>query len=460
MAVLDDFSFGSLSDAERVGALRCRLWKSIWRTQWWITPDIEFKLSSEFCEYKNKLRQLAEENRPVVVWLGDNPYDRLMLAMICACLPDKTPLSVANVVTSPYLAGNKYTTVAMCSVALLQTVMPVKLSDRKRNFLKKLWLGWKSLGVGWRDINRYGCLVECPINYLDNDLLAELSTNTYKSAIAVFQRLMGRYFVSETFLYWRLSILKNNGFVFFTQDRNFVPIIIKLRVCGMDEGLLGGRALNLVHSLYNKVGCVSYSMKLWVFVFFKKRKPMNRITKLILIRNAMRFIFTLLNLFLMWFLFISPYVNDWIKPHAESSVYVAFIVATILCMFAAVNASIDKKIKVWQDASVRLKNLVDRVERDVVFYPARAEDCRFLEKNLESGNHYVAEFIAWKILIRQRKIVSGVPAHLLVYIQAIEEKSRTRCHNVEEVLAFKMSVANGDYEIAESQAIKILSSMR
>ncbi|ATF94494.1 Domain of uncharacterised function (DUF1835) [Cedecea neteri] len=228
MAVLDDFSFGPLSDAERAGALRCRLWKSIWRTQWWITPDIEFKLSSEFCEYKNKLRQLAEENRPVVVWLGDNPHDRLMLAMICACLPDKTPLSVANVVTSPYLAGNKYSTVAMCSVALLQTVMPVKLSVRKRNFLKNQWLDWKSMGQGWRDIDRYGALAEYPIHYLDSALLNELSTVHYKSAKEVMQCIMSRYFVSETFLYWRLSFLLHNGSVFFHQIRKAVPMLIKI----------------------------------------------------------------------------------------------------------------------------------------------------------------------------------------------------------------------------------------
>lgn len=228
ISLKDDLSFGSLSDADEMGPSRCQLWKNIWKAQWWITPDIEIKLSSEICEQRNKLQLLKNEVRPVVVWVGENPNDRLMLAMVASCLPLKTKLYVSNVSASPFMEGKKYSTVSMCSCRLLQSVTPRRVTASKRISLQKLWQDWKGYGEGWRDIDRYGRLVEYPINFLDTILLDELSTISFKNAVDIVQQLMKHFYVSEHFLFWRLSQLNDQGYVFFPKFKDSAPSVIKL----------------------------------------------------------------------------------------------------------------------------------------------------------------------------------------------------------------------------------------
>lgn len=228
ISLMDDLSFGSLSDADEMGASRCQLWKNIWKAQWWITPDDEVKLSSQICEQKKKLRLLRDEVRPVVIWIGENPNDRLMLTMVAACLPLKTPLYVSNVASSPFMEAHKYSSVSMCSHRLLQSVTPRKLTLSKRSSLQKQWQDWKDLGEGWRDIDRYGCLVEYPIHYLDTVLLDELSTISFKSANDIVQKLVKKFYVSEHFIFWRLSLLNENGNVFLPKFKDTAPSVIKL----------------------------------------------------------------------------------------------------------------------------------------------------------------------------------------------------------------------------------------
>jgi len=228
ISLMDDLSFGTLIDADEMGTSRCQLWKTIWKAQWWITPDAEFKLSSQICEQKKKLRLLSREVRPVVIWMGENPNDRLMLMMVAACLPLKTPIYVSNVALSPFIKSQQYSSVSMCSRRILQSLTPKKLTLCERSSLTKQWQDWKVLGTGWRDIDRYGELVEYPIHFLDTELLNELSTTSFKCTKHIVKKLAKRFYVSEYFIFWRLSLLYENGVVFLTKFKDVAPSAIKL----------------------------------------------------------------------------------------------------------------------------------------------------------------------------------------------------------------------------------------
>lgn len=216
LVVQDDFRFGPLSDADGSGAIRHAMWQAVWKAQWWwVTQAVEASFSRRFLAYQKRLQALREETCPVIVWHGNNVHDRLMLGMIATLLPSTTSLSAASVTTLPdgVWQERKYSAVAMYPPDRLAAVMPEKLSPEYRQELQVLWMNWKVTGQGWRELDVQDCITEFPVGHFDARLLNSFSYEEDRSSAKVIGDMLGRYFIGDAFLFWRLALLQQCGCV-------------------------------------------------------------------------------------------------------------------------------------------------------------------------------------------------------------------------------------------------------
>ncbi|WP_175948636.1 DUF1835 domain-containing protein [Burkholderia pyrrocinia] len=227
VAILDDFRMGPLADADQLVALqRTAWWKTIWRAQWWFDSDeYETDLLEHQAECQSCLLSVLASPEPVVVWMGNNAHDKLVLAMIASLTPPQTALSVVDITGQVSWQYEGQYAVAICPPEALLQLVPRPLTDGEHIALREQWTYWKGHGQGWRETGANGQVVEYPLDYLDGLLVAKLAELGPQSAGLLVGKIIGEYpsMVPSNFLFWRLDILRQAGQVVFTPQTGPKP---------------------------------------------------------------------------------------------------------------------------------------------------------------------------------------------------------------------------------------------
>jgi hypothetical protein len=216
--VLEDFGEGPLEDADHADARqRVAWWQAQWRAQPWQNVD-EGEASAHYVECQRHLLASLATPQPAVVWIGNMPHDRLMLAMVASLLAPRAMLSVVDITGQVSDQYNRHYAVGMCSPDALLQLRPRRVEDDERSALREQWSYWKAHGHGWRENNGSGHIVEYPVDHFDGLLCAALAQTGPRSANLLVGEVMGSYpgMVPDGFLFWRLEVLRQEGRVIFT----------------------------------------------------------------------------------------------------------------------------------------------------------------------------------------------------------------------------------------------------
>ncbi|PKH26662.1 hypothetical protein CIG19_02390 [Enterobacterales bacterium CwR94] len=230
LAIIDDFSIGALQDMDNSGAMRIDLNRRLLQAQWWYDASTEANTIKRLEEEQKALHALRSQAHPVVIWIGENAHDRLMLALVVARLPRNIPVSVVNV----SILSRLNRSVGMCPPAQLLAVTPQLLSEQQRDELRLFWRYWKDNAQGWRETDRHGVLNDYPVEHFDENLLNRFSFTQPRPAAWAVGQLMGEYHtvVSDTFLFWRLEQMRKAGKVLYVSLAELIdssPGIIRIK---------------------------------------------------------------------------------------------------------------------------------------------------------------------------------------------------------------------------------------
>jgi hypothetical protein len=227
ITMLDDLSIGVLHDVDTFEAEeRMTLWKEIWKAQWYYDYQydeyLEASLVRRFKASHNAILSLYTQNNPVVIWLGNNVHDRLMLAMCAAIMPPDVPLSVVDITDLADFNWHENNAIAFLPTDTLLKLVPVSLSKAKRDELRREWPNWKTSAKGWREINRDGHIMEHPVDHLDIKLLDKLSATHAQCITTVIGQVLleNPNILSSSFLFWRMELMRQNGTVSYLADNN------------------------------------------------------------------------------------------------------------------------------------------------------------------------------------------------------------------------------------------------
>lgn len=215
IVVQDDLRLGALEDADQVVApLRDAAWKTIWRAQWWCDEHAcETALPDQLAASRRELLSALTRAEPFVVWVGNHAHDALMLAMIASVASPQTELSVVDIATCVPASHRGPYTVGMCTPDALLPLQPTPLNDDRRAALAAQWRHWKQHARGWREADASGHLVDRPLDWLDDRLLARIAALGRQSASRAVAEVMNDVpgIASVEFLFWRLDVLRQTG---------------------------------------------------------------------------------------------------------------------------------------------------------------------------------------------------------------------------------------------------------
>ncbi len=186
--------------------------------QWWRDDtSYETEMLRLYVENQRHLLAALAEPEPIVVWVGNNAHDKLMLAMVARVASPATPLSVVDITGQVAFQYMGQFAVGMCPPDALLPLSPAAFSGTGRARLASQWDNWKTHGEGWRETAVDGGVVEYPSDHLDTRLLARLAESGPQPVLRLVGDVMGRYpgMVPDTFLFWRLDTLRSNGQVVF-----------------------------------------------------------------------------------------------------------------------------------------------------------------------------------------------------------------------------------------------------
>ncbi|WP_169828975.1 DUF1835 domain-containing protein [Chromobacterium amazonense] len=218
-AMMEDFRIGELADADAAKPRQRIAWlKRLWAAQWWYeAEEYETPLLLHQAECHGQLLEALQAPAPLVIWMGNNAHDRLMLAMAASVAAPATPLLVADITGQVAFQHEGLYAVGMCPPEALLDIKPVALDAAARAALAAQWAHWKTREAGWRETASDGGIVQYPLDHLDPLLLARLS-RTPQSASRVVGEVMGTHpgMVPDNFLFWRLDALRQAGLVVFT----------------------------------------------------------------------------------------------------------------------------------------------------------------------------------------------------------------------------------------------------
>lgn len=218
-AMLEDFRIGELADADTVKPCQRMAWfKRLSAAEWWReAEEYETLHQAEEYEYQRQLLEILQAPAPLVIWIGNNAHDSLMLAMAASVATPATPLLVADITGQVAAQHEGLYAVGMCPPEALLDIKPVALDAAERAALAAQWAYWKTREAGWRETTSDGGIVQYPLDHLDPLLLSRLSL-TPESASRVVGEVMGthRGLVTDSFLFWRLDALRQAGLVVFT----------------------------------------------------------------------------------------------------------------------------------------------------------------------------------------------------------------------------------------------------
>lgn len=221
--ILDDFRIGSLVDAELpMPKLRRELFKQICGAQWWYSRiEYEASLLQNYSKYHRQLLQILAEPDPVVVWLGNNARDKLMMAMIAHLAAPSTPLAIIDITGQVDCHHNGEFDLAFCQPESLLHLSPVEISTTARAELAETWRYWRIQARGWREIGSNGDIVDYPLDYFDNILLSNIECSKPRVVTEIVSSIINSTpgLIPVSFLLWRLQILNhNNKLVFIPVD--------------------------------------------------------------------------------------------------------------------------------------------------------------------------------------------------------------------------------------------------
>ncbi|ATF94493.1 Uncharacterised protein [Cedecea neteri] len=116
---------------------------------------------------------------------------------------------------------------------------------------------------------------------------------------------------------------------------------------------------------------------------------MQKLKRLRLIRSALRLGIFMLSLFILWIMFVSSDISRWTTLHPQASMFIMLFTVAVYCATMVCATAINESINIWSSISDRLKNLLLCVEKDVLAYPDRAEDCRLMVSCLKSRKFFL-----------------------------------------------------------------------
>lgn len=225
ITMLDDLRIGLLHDVDSSEAEeRIKLWKDIWKAQWYYDYQydeiLETSLTRRLKDSQNAMLTLFTQTNPVVIWGGNNAHDRLMLAMSAARIPPNIPLFVVDITDSVGFNWHEDNAIAFCPPEILSELVPVRLSDAKRDALRRRWQTWKTSAKGWRVINPDGHIQDYPVDHFDRKLLDNLFATHAQCATRVIGQVLEEKpdILSSSFLFWRLELMRQNGTVVYLPD--------------------------------------------------------------------------------------------------------------------------------------------------------------------------------------------------------------------------------------------------
>jgi len=236
IGIVDDFSVGELGDADNLIPSRRLAWHECLETaQWWYDESYGAALFEYWKESQEFLLSAVSTSFPIVVWIGNNAHDKLMLAMLASITSRETSIRVIDVNVQLGFHNSGYSNVSLCAPEILIDLKPVEISNNMRDALSLEWDYWKSHAAGWRILDASGSIVEMPLNHADVMLLTHLSRTYPKPASSIIKEvieknpLLGCASYSFKLLFWRLNILRQTGLLVFipsTEPKPSPPLIL------------------------------------------------------------------------------------------------------------------------------------------------------------------------------------------------------------------------------------------
>lgn len=213
--VFDDLRIGSLQDADQAMP-RMRL---AWAARLWRVSDnlTRQRHACELVQFQMQCQQwllaALKDKRPLVVWVGNNAHDQLMLAMVAHLAAPHKAMAVVDVTRQVGQQHMGQYSPGMCRAQDLLELAPTELTPPDRQALADEWRHWKHHGHGWRACDADSQICEHPLDHFDALLLAHLDRDEPKPLQAVLGSVMGQApgLVPDVFLLWRVNQLHRRG---------------------------------------------------------------------------------------------------------------------------------------------------------------------------------------------------------------------------------------------------------
>jgi hypothetical protein len=164
-----------------------------------------------FAHERSALFAALELPQPVVVWVGNNVEERLLLAMVASLIAPQTALSVVEICDASGQGVLQSVVTSTPESLLSRVARPVAGSERAA--LVRQWEQWKAQGQGWRRLEADGRIAEYPFDHLDDVLSAHLARSGPMQPARLAGEVMGDYpaFLGDSLLLWRLDGLLRTG---------------------------------------------------------------------------------------------------------------------------------------------------------------------------------------------------------------------------------------------------------
>lgn len=209
----DDLRFGPMEGLEDGKQKRINWWKTVWKAQWWYEQGDAEAIVASGLQHHNSMLEALKVTVPVVVWVGNTAQDRLMLSMLAYYADPNTSLFVLDITNKVNSENLGQYAVAMCEPQELISLTPEELSQAERSELTSQWRYWRMQGEGVRDFNIDGQLTQHPETHWDHHLLSTVKKFGKAPVARIAGEVMGEQlgFIPDTFLCWRLDMLRIQG---------------------------------------------------------------------------------------------------------------------------------------------------------------------------------------------------------------------------------------------------------
>ena len=111
-----------------------------------------------------------------------------------------------------------------------------------------------------------------------------------------------------------------------------------------------------------------------------------------------------------------------------------------------------------------LQQLCDSIRQEAESYSGREQELASLQKYIDTGDHFMAESTAERIIEQQRTLKhtreNGLPAHLQQLCDSIRQEAESYSGREQELASLQKYIDTGDHFMAESTAERIIEQQR